>query len=1128
MKLKLLRLLAMTIKLSTYGIITQVIFMTMLHAYDGSAQYKSTSETIINESVSGLSVKETFDLIEANSEFQMFYLEKDLDEKVTINLKSTSQSSVFDILMEVSKKAGLKFKQVNNGISASPIRKQDLKKRTPVIQIMADVDIKGKVSDENGQGLPGASVIVKETSNGVTTDLEGNYKISVPEESVLTISFVGYKTQEVSIAGRSEINVQMEPDAEQLEEVVVVGYGTQKKKDVTGSVVQVGSEDFLKGANTNAFQLLNGKASGVHVSQSSNAPGGSMEIKIRGANSVNGGNGVLVVVDGLPNGNVDALSPDDIESIQILKDASASAIYGSRAANGVVLITTKQGNKQGLDVSYNTYVGFQNAAKRIDMLTGKEYRETINDLLLAADPGNVPLYSDAQIAEVDDSFNWQDQVFRSGLVHNHQISMSSGNEKTTFYASLNYLNNKGTVRRTGETRYNARLNVSVNPIKKLSVKFNLNVNRSEVDLVPLGRGSINSVIGSALGFDPSLDAELNDQGRYKLNPFIQVENPEANLQGFDQHRVRNEILGNARIEYEIFEGFKASLNLGTRISATKFDSYQNRLTQAGLSTGGQAEVRNNDNSYGLAEYLLSYERVVGDHSFKIMGGITYEKFINRRLEGNAEGFLADTNGSNFFGAANPTRYVIETDRFEPALRSQLGRFTYSFQDKYLLTASVRADGTAKFSDKNKTAIFPSASLGWQIAAEPFMQDQNLIGDLKLRLGYGEIGNQAIGNFETKSTFEVNEDAQAVLGNQVLNGAVPARLPNPNLIWETTKEVNVGLDFALMDFRLSGSIEYYVRNTSDQLFNRPVPRSTGFASFRQNFGNVRNKGVDITLSSKNIVQDDFTWETDLTLSFLKNEVTEVPDFVGNQVTGGAGFAFVGDVWVVRPGEPMNAYFGYQIDGIYSTQAEIDEANANLTNARAGFGHPIVRDVNGDGDINPDDRVILGKPFADYTFGLNNRVSYKNFTLDFYLIGVQGIDAFNFLINESFYPIDPDRNKLAYYYNNRWTPENPGAEFPSMVEPGNYSDGRKVNKWTVQDASFIRLKNVTLGYDVPVKSSGLKAANVFVSFENFLTITDYDGFDPDANASGSGSARTVRGTFGDYPLSKTIRLGAKVTF
>ncbi len=1135
----------MTFKLSTYGLILQFFFMTVLHAHNGNAQYKSTSEIIIKKRIVDLSVKETFDLIEANSEFEMFYLEKDLNKHVKISLKPSSRRSVYDILMEVSRQSGLKFKQVNNGISASPIKNQDRKRAVPIIEVVEEVEVSGKVSDENGQGLPGASVIVKGTSRGTTTDLDGNYRLSVPEEATLIISFVGYITQEIAIAGRSKINVQMESDLGHLEEIVVVGYGTQKKKDVTGSVVQVESEDFLKGANTNALQLLNGKASGVHISQSSNAPGGTVEIKIRGANSVNGGNGVLVVVDGLPNGNVDALAPDDIESIQILKDASASAIYGSRAANGVVLITTKQGRQQGLEVSYNTYVGFQNAATRIDMLNGREYMETLNALDFESDPANAtdpnyqPIYSDGEVAAIGEGFNWQDQIFRNGLVHNHQLSLSGGNENTTYYASLNYLDNKGVLRNTGETRYNARLNMKVTPIKKLSINFNLNVNRTQTDLLPLGRSSISGVVAAALMFDPTLDAELNDQGRFKLNPFIQVENPESLIQGFDQNRVRNEILGNARIEYEILKGLKMNLNLGTRLNNTKFDSYQNRLTQRGIGSGGIAEVRNDDSSYGLAEYILSYEREVGKHNFKVQGGITYEKFQNRRLEGKAEGFLADTNGSNFFGAANPERFSTVTNRFEPALRSQLGRLNYSYKDKYLLTASVRADGTSKFSDKNKTAIFPSASVGWQIAAEPFMQDQDVVGDLKLRVGYGEIGNQAINNFETIATFVpggtlINGQqvsANAVLGGQILNGAVPARIPNNNLVWETTKEINIGLDFALFDFRLSGSVEYYVRNTSDQLFKRPVPRSTGFANFRENFGNVRNKGVDISLSSKNITKKDLKWETDLVLSFLDNEVTEVPEFVGGEVTGGGGFGFAGDFWVVKAGEPMSAFFGYQIDGIYSTQAEVDAANAKFTDgsARAGLGHPIVSDVNGDGTIDPSDRVVLGKPFADFTFGLNNRVSYKNFTLDLYVIGVQGIDAFNNLITESFYPIDPDRNKLARYYNNRWTPQNPGAEFPSMVEPGRYQDGRKTNKWTVQDASFIRLKNITLGYDVPLNLSGFKSANFFISLENYVTITDFDGFDPDANAAGdnNSSARTERGTFGDYPLAKTIRIGARFT-
>ena len=521
-----------------------------------------------------------------------------------------------------------------------------------------------------------------------------------------------------------------------------------------------------------------------------------------------------------------------------------------------------------------------------------------------------------------------------------------------------------------------------------------------------------------------------------------------------------------------------------------------------------------------------YEKAMGDHNITVLGGLTYERFENRLVDAEAQGFLSDVNGVDFFGAANPERFTTETNKTQRTFRSYLARVNYAYKDKYLLTANYRADGASVFSETNKTSVFPSVSLGWKLSSESFMEAQDLFDVLKLRVGYGEIGNSAINNFETLSTFRIGSNA--VLGEQVLTGAIPSRIPNPDLVWETTKEINVGLDFALLDYRLSGSIEYYVRNTEDQLFQRPVPRSTGFGSFRQNFGIVSNQGLEVFLSSRNIAKDHFTWQTDLTFSTFKNEVTEVPDFIGGQVTGGGGFAFAGDFWVIREGDPMASFYGYQIDGIYSTQAEVDAANDRFSDgsARAGLGHPIVRDIKGDNRIDERDRVVLGKPFPDFTFGLNNRLTYKNFTLDIYIVGVQGIDAFNNLIAESFYPIDPDRNKLASYYLNRWTPDNPNSPYPSMVEPGRYQDGRKVNKWTVQDASFIRLKNVTLGFDTAFESIGIKSANVFISLENFVTLTDFDGFDPDANSSSGAASTARRGTYGDYPLAKTVRIGARI--
>ena len=812
-----------------------IFFLTFL-ALQANDTYSQETKVTLN--LNDVSVSQFLDEVESSTKFRFVYKLADIDLDRTISI-AVNKQPINTILNQVFSTTKTKYNIIRKRIYLTEKNTLTAATKNAVKNVVSNIQtsISGVIVDNDGIPLPGANIVEKGTSNGTQADFDGNFSITPStEKPILVISYIGYVTQEVIVANQTTIKIAMAEDAAALDEVVVVGYGSQRVKDVTGSVVQVTAKDFAKGANTNAFQLLQGKASGVQISQSSSAPGGAVEIKVRGLNSVNGGNGVLVVVDGLPNGNVDALSPDDIESIQILKDASASAIYGSRAANGVVLITTKQGSRSGLKVSYNTYVGIQNAAKRIDMLNGEQYMETLNALDFesnpanATDPAYTPLYTDEQIASIGNGFNWQDQILRGGVMQNHQLSLSGGSDKATYYASLNYYDAKGVLRNTGENRYNARINVNVTPTDRLKINFNLNANRTLTDLMPLGTNSISGSVAAALLFDPTLDAQLDEQGRYKLNPFIQVENPEAIMQGFDQNRERNEIIGNAKIEYEIFDGFKMNLNLGGRISGTKFDSYENRWTQAGIGAKGLGLVRNNDNSYGIAEYLLSYEKEVGNHNFKVLGGVTYEKFINREVEATAEGFLSDVNGSDFFGAANPERYATETERFEPTLRSYLGRATYAYKDKYLLTASFRADGTSKFSEKNKTAVFPSASLGWQIGSEPFMEKQELFDNLKLRIGYGEIGNQAINNFETISTFIPG--ANAVLGGQVLTGAVPSRIPNNNLLWETTKEINLGLDFTLLDYKLSGSIEYYVRNTSDQLFQRPVPTSTGFSSFRE--------------------------------------------------------------------------------------------------------------------------------------------------------------------------------------------------------------------------------------------------------------------------------------------------------
>jgi len=983
----------------------------------------------------------------------------------------------------------------------------------------AQVQLTGVISDETGLPLPGATILEKNTNNGVVTDFDGNYSIQIADEnSVIMISFVGYTTQEISVAGLTDFNFSLQPSNE-LDEVVITGYGSQQKRDLTGAIVQVKSEDFVKGANTNALQLLNGKASGVHISQSDSAPGGAIDIKIRGAGSINASNAVLVVIDGLPGGSLTALSPDDIESIEVLKDASASAIYGSRAANGVVLITTKRGKSGEMAVSYENYFGFQGVNERVDMLNGGEYLQVLSDINVEG--GGDVLSTPAEIAAMGEGYDWQDIIFRNSMVQNHQVTMSGGSDTSNYYVSLNHLNNEGVIRESGEKKYNARINYGLTPNDRFNFNLNVSINRSEIDNVKMGRGSNESVgvLAAALLFDPTIGPEVNSEGYYDVNPLVAIENPEAIIQGWDQQVSSNRIYATASVDYKIIEGLTATARFGTNMSDTRRDLYENDKFQVGRGVNGRSTIRNSESNYWIAEYLAEYTREFGDHDFKLLGGITFESTTTRFHQSVASDMLSHVTTTNLQQSGNAETLNAESGKFINTLQSSLARINYSFKDKYLVTASIRRDGTSRFSDKFKYATFPSGSIGWKLSSEPFMQNNELFSELKLRAGYGEIGNQGIDNFETITTFQAGSNA--IIGGTTVSGAVPARIANQDLKWETTKEINIGVDFSLANNRFSGSIDYFDRNTYDQLFQQPVPLTTGFTSVRTNFGQVKNSGVDFSFSSRN-VDKEWTWDTDIVMSFLKNEVVELPPFAANVISGGFGFS--GNYRITQVGSPILSFYGYELNGIF--QQGDDFANSAQPNALPG--HPIFVDQNGDNKIDGSDRVILGDPFADFTYGITNRFGYKDFSLEIYVQGVQGIENFSNLAAESLYPINKERNHLAIHYLDRWTTSNTDAAFPSGVNYTSYSDGtNKVNTYTVQDASFMRIKNITLNYNLPLTNVDfIKSGNVYISGENLLTIAPgYVGFDPDGNSDGTGISRA---DFANYPLSRIIRIGCKLNF
>jgi len=981
--------------------------------------------------------------------------------------------------------------------------------------------IKGTVTDEAGIPLSGANILIKGTSTGVVADFDGNFSIEAVVGDVLEVSYIGMKTSQMTVQNMENISVVLQTDAASLDEVVVVGYGTQKKRDLTGAVATVKSEEFTPGVNVNAVQLLNGAAAGVNVSQVSSAPGGGIKVQIRGAGSINSSNDVLFVVDGLPGVDPQSLSPDDIESIQVLKDASAASIYGTRAANGVVLVTTKKGKAGKTTLTYSSYVGTQTIANQIDVLGGADYMRLIN-----LRSGDTPVYSNSEIAAVGAGTNWQNEIFTSALVQNHQITMSGGNEKGNYYLGLNYFDQDGIVKTSGYQKYNARLNMQTRPLEKLLISANINFTREGFNEILFSNAANNfsGPINSAIQFDPSLPATLDDRGFYFLNPTIALDNPLGLINGISDESIRNQFYGSLTVDYDIVKNVKATIRLGAEANNRRDDFYRSRVAELGRSQGGIGSASSREYTHWLTEYLLKYENTFNDvHDFSILGGATFEEFLTRDLGANSSGFLSDVTGSNLLQSGDgELRDNVSSSKIKNTLNGFLGRATYGYKNKYLFTASFRVDGSSRFSEDNKYAFFPSGSIGWNISEEAFLENSKWVDNLKLRIGYGELGNQGINNFETTQTLVAG--GNSVFGGSIFQGVVPARLPNPDLRWETTAETNIGLDFSLFTNRISGAIDYFNRKTTDQLFVKPLPSVVGFTQVRTNLGEVENKGLEIGLQTKNIV-GEFSWNTNINIAFLKNEVTQLPDFTERLIGGNIG-TFISNYTIVQEGSPLRSFYGFEIDGVFQ---EGDDIENSPTPDVSGYapGMPKFVDQNNDGIIDEDDRTVLGDPFPDLSFGINNSFKYKRLSLDIFVLGVQGIETLDANVTESLYPTNDARNTISEYYFNRWTPGNPTNEYPSGLNPSLYGGARLVNSWTVADASFIRLKNITLGYDIPVDKLGaLSSMRVFVAGENLATITDYKGYDPDASAAGDGNVTKVN--YNSYPLARTFRLGVDVKF
>jgi TonB-dependent starch-binding outer membrane protein SusC len=995
--------------------------------------------------------------------------------------------------------------------------------------------VTGKVTAANsGEPLSDVTVMVKQTSTAVTTNSSGTFSIKVERDNaVLVVSYVNFKTQEVAVKNFATVSVSLEPADGSLGEVVVVGYGTVKKTDLTGSVVSLKAKDLNPGANVNVEQSLIGRAAGVQVYQKSGEPGSAMSVKIRGASSITAGNDPLYVIDGMPVNNLspvagssagfvatpnprnplNSLNPADIESIEILKDASATAIYGSRGSNGVVIITTKKGSSGRMKVGYNAYYGSQEVSNTLELLNGEQYRDVLNGIIDAG--GGV-----ATERVVNDPVNtdWQNELYRKANVQSHDLSFSGGRENTRYYASLGYFNQQGVVKNSGVKRYTARFNLENSVAKKYAFGFNVNTSyiHDDYNSVGIGVNENGSALYSAINYDPSYPV-YDAAGNYYRSPFMTtMDHPLALINGQYANSDGFRTFGTVYGEYFIIPELSVKVKGAGDVNIVQRNTWLDPITIAGGSVNGIATINNGNVNYYMGEATLNFNKEIGNaHRINAVAGSTYEHFASNSFGGNGRGYSLPDLTYNSIGTGDNTLNQIGSGRASTKIISFLGRVNYSYLDRYLLTASFRADGSSRFGPNNRFGYFPSVAVAWKLQEEDFLHDIDYIDELKLRASYGVIGSQSIANYLYISTFSGGTDA--IFGGVRDNSLVPSRIANPDLKWEAAKQADIGVDFALFNRRLTGSVEYYDRRTSDLLLDLPVPLSTGFGVKTQNIGSMRNTGIDVALAG-DIVRSNkgFNWNMGVVFSTIKNRVISLGP-LEQIITGGAGF--IANASIIKPGESLGSYYGYEVLGVWQTGDDFSTAPAGVKAGDLKF-----KDVTSDKVINASDRTILGKSIPDFTYGITNTFEYKQLTLSVFIEGSQGASIINNTMVDSYFPVSFRRNRLAKPYLNRWTPDNPTNDYPSFVNPT--SQGQQtINSKTVEDASYLRMQSVRLGYNFKINTKVVKSLQAYITGNNLFTITKYSGIDPAVNSIGDDILKI---DYSSYPMTRTFLIGVNVQF
>ena len=1035
--------------------------------------------------------------------------------------------------------------------------------------------VRGKVIDDTGLEVIGASVLIKGTTQGTITDMDGMFSLSVPDKNaVLQVSYIGYQTLEVKVDITKPMSIVLKEDSEMLEEVVVVGYQEVKKKDLTGSVAKANMDDLLNTPVGSFDQTLGGRVAGVNVTSSEGTPGGTMNIVIRGNNSLTQDNSPLYVIDGFPVEDASlasTINPSDIESLDILKDASATAIYGARGANGVVIITTKKGKVGKPQITYDGSVTMHNVTNKLSMMDAYEFVKLQAEMYPSAvynQAGGYLMLHEGKQWTLDDyadifQYDWQDKIFRTAWQHNHNVRLTGGTEGVRYNASASYYNQDGILLNSGYERFQMRANTVIKR-GKLDISLTTNYSRSIQNGSTPSENSysgMNNLFYSVWGYRPitypnkSMDALLNDvqddavdsSTDYRFNPIRSLK------EEYRKYYINNLQL-NGYVSYEFIKGLKLKISGGYTYDARKNDQFNNSKTRYGGPTSTDkvnAQVIRNERLTWLNENTLTYQtNIKKKHFFNALAGVTFQNSNYEYYSVKAVRLPNESLG--MAGLSEGTLASSSSLLSSWSMMSYLARLNYNYKSKYYATASFRADGSSKFSKQNRFGYFPSASLAWNFMEEDFMKPlSKALNSGKLRVSWGLTGNNRIGEYDYYSLLQVLKNR---IGDYVSNGSIPSgaypfdnditsigvvpvSLPNEDLKWETTEQWNLGLDLSFLNERINFTADVYRKTTRDLLLDASLPLSSGYYSATKNIGKVRNDGLELSLSTQNIKTKNFTWTTDFNIAFNKNKVLELSE---NQLALTTSAHFDQNYnsqpsYIAKVGLPMGMMYGYLYEGTYKYDDFIKSGNTYTLKSGVPYytsenntqpGMPKYKDINQDGVIDSNDRTIIGRGLPVHTGGFTNNFTYKGFDLSIFFQWSYGNDIMN--ANRLFFENVDGKRELNQFasYANRWTSDNPDSDIPAATNSGS---NKVISSRIIEDGSFLRLKTATLGYTLPkakITKAGLSNVRFYLAAQNLWTWTSYSGYDPEVSVRNS--ALTPGLDFSSYPRSLSVSFGVNLAF